>query len=120
MRVRHAATNRRREVRVNREARTLAALLPYIEWNPEVGREVVDALARLGPRAVPALAAFIGEPRHGRMGRMVAAWLLGRLPEDERATAALERAARDSDPEVVAAARRALEGAETTSEFAAA
>jgi HEAT repeat protein len=93
------------------DAHALANLLSYTDWSPETSRDtardVVAALADMGARATPALVALLGAPRRGRVGRMAAAWLLGRLPGAE-ATAALERAARDRDPDVAGAARRAL------------
>ncbi len=97
---------------IESEARALASLLTYTEWNTSEsnrsgGREVVEALKRLGTDAVPALADMLANPKRGRTGRMVAAWLLGRVDNGD-ATSALERATRDTDGEVAAAARAAL------------
>ena len=114
----------RRSQHTTAEARALASLLTYTEWNTDVGREVVDALRALGGAAVPALADVLAKPRRGRTGRMVAAWLLGRLVHsgagDAAAGDALERATRDSDPEVARAAREALTPAGMAADFAAA
>ena len=41
------------------DAQALASLLAYGEWNPQVGREVVDELRGLGARAAPALAELL-------------------------------------------------------------
>lgn len=89
------------------DARVLTSLLSLSEWNVEVGREVVAALASLGERAVPALAEVLAGERYGRVARMAAAWLLGRLG-DTRATRVLCRAASDVDAEVAGAATKAL------------
>jgi HEAT repeat protein len=89
------------------DARALASLLSLSEWNVEVGREVVAALAALGERAVPELADVLQDAAHSRVARMAAAWLLGRLG-DTRATRVLCRAQGDADGEVASAANRAL------------
>lgn len=88
-------------------ARALASLLSLSEWNVEVGREVVGALAALEEGAVPALAEVLADPRLSRVARMAAAWLLGRLG-DTRAARVLCRAQLDADPEVAGTAVQAL------------
>lgn len=108
----------RRKRATDAEARALASLLTYVEADTDIGREVVSALRDMGAVAAPALADVLAAPRLGRTGRMAAAWLLGRL-DAPHAASALERAVRDSDPDVARAARAAL-GREAALEPAAA
>ena len=96
------------------DAAALTSLLAYgamiVETgNAELGREVVTALQAMGGSAVPALCDALRRPRSGRITRMAAAWLLGRVG-GKRAQQALSRALEDADGDVATAARRSLDG----------
>ena len=88
-------------------ATALVNLLPLASWNVEVGREVVEALGRLGAGAVPALAHVLRDLPGGAVTRATAARLLGRIG-GRTAAEALCGARAESDPAVAAAIRRAL------------
>jgi HEAT repeat protein len=92
-------------------AMPLAALLET-EEHPDVLREILKALGRIGtPDALLALRRVAqGEVRRlGRRGRLLAIEALGE--SGDSAATVLRGFAADSDPEIAAAATRALEGA---------
>ena len=100
--------------RATADAEALTALLAYgamiVETgNAALGREVIEALRGMGRGAVPALREALLCTAGGRVARMAAAWLLGRVGGD-RARRALCHALNDADGDVVAAARSALDG----------
>ena len=95
------------------DAEALTSLLAYGAMigktgNAELGRELVRALRAMGGSAVPALSDALRRPRSGRIARMAAAWLLGRVG-GKRAHQALCRALGDPDGDVATAARRSLD-----------
>ena len=88
----------------------LAALLET-EEHPDVLREILKALGRIGtPDALLALRRVAqGEARRlGRRGRLLAIEALG--GSGDSAATVLRGFAADSDPDIAAAATRALEG----------
>ena len=94
-------------------AAALTSLLTYggmmVETgNADLGREVVKALRRMGKDAVPALTATLKRAASGRIARMAAAWLLGRVG-GSAAERALRAALDVPDGEVATAARRSLQ-----------
>ncbi|MDD1686639.1 HEAT repeat domain-containing protein [Methanoregula sp.] len=84
----------------------IATLINTLQSGDENIRTLaVDALGRIGPRAIDALAGAIRDP--SMEVRLAAADALGRIP-DKRATTPLIEALQDSDEEVRAAAARSL------------
>ncbi len=84
----------------------IASLISTLKSTDENLRTLaVDALGRIGPRAIDALAGALSDPSWEV--RQAAADVLGRIP-DERVTALLIEALKDTDEEVRATAARSL------------